>query len=87
MASTATVTGPLRGGAHDWAFGGTLLDVDRYGYVEEEYILSGEATRYGLAPGAELTRDGRWTVEPRGTSPYRTRSCSRGTTSAPASTR
>jgi len=73
MANTATVIGPLRGGAHDWAFGGTLLDLDRYGYVEEEYILAGEATRYGLAPGTELTRDGRWTVEPRGTSPYRTR--------------
>ena len=45
MANSATVTGPLSGGAHDWAFGRTLLDLDRYGYVEEEYILSGDATR------------------------------------------
>src|SRR5262245_20756051 len=73
MAGNATVTGPISGGAHDWAFGRTLLDLDRYGYDDEEYILDGEATRYGLAPGTELTLDGRWTVESRGTSPYRTR--------------
>jgi hypothetical protein len=45
--------------------------LDRYDYVEEEYIISGDATRYD--PVGELTADGLWTVEPAGEAPYTTR--------------
>jgi hypothetical protein len=44
-----------------------------HGYAEAEYLLEGTATRYRLAPGAQLTRDGHWKVEPAGTAPFRTR--------------
>jgi len=73
MTRVARVTGPVTGGARGWAFGRTLLPLDRYGYVDEEYFLDGEASRYGIATGTAVGRDGRWTVEPRDTSAYRTR--------------
>ena len=44
---------------------------EQYGYVEEEYFLSGEATAY--EPVGELTEDGSWTVQPADTAPYKTR--------------
>jgi len=50
-----------------------MLDTARFGYTEAEYALEGTATRYRLATGAELTRDGHWRAEPAGTSPFRTR--------------
>jgi hypothetical protein len=43
----------------------------RYGYVEEEYFVSGEAT--GYTPVGELGSDGEWQVEPAGTEPFTTR--------------
>ncbi|MEX1104476.1 MAG: alpha/beta hydrolase domain-containing protein, partial [Dehalococcoidia bacterium] len=49
------------------------LDLAAHGYDEAEYLLEGTATRYRLAPGAELRRDGRWDVEPAGEAPFRTR--------------
>jgi hypothetical protein len=73
MTQSATVTGRVTGGAHGWAFGRTLLELDRYGYVEEEYLFEGVATRYGLAPGTVAGRDGKWVVEPTGECAYRTR--------------
>lgn len=68
-----TVSGPLTGGRRGWPFGASMLDVSKYGYAEAEYLLEGIATRYRLAPGAELSRDGRWAVEPAGEAPFRTR--------------
>jgi hypothetical protein len=73
VATRPTVSGPLAGGRKGWPFGASLLDVSAYGYTEAEYLLEGAATRYRLAPGAELSRDGRWTVEPAGEAPFRTR--------------
>ncbi len=67
------VTGPITGGSKGWPFGASTLDVAAYGYAEAEYVLEGTATRYRLAPGAQLTRDGHWKVEPAGTAPFRTR--------------
>jgi hypothetical protein len=67
------VTGPISGGSKGWPFAATTLNVAAYGYTEAEYLLEGTATRYRLAPGAELRRDGHWQVEPAGQSPYRTR--------------
>src|SRR5438445_565914 len=64
--SEIKVSGPLTGGVKGWPFAGTTVDVAKAGYVEEEYIISGTATRYRLAPGAELGHDGRWDVESAG---------------------
>ncbi len=66
------VTGPITGG-RGRPFAASMLDVAAYGYTEAEYLLEGTATRYRLAPGAQLTRDGHWRVEPAGTAPFRTR--------------
>src|SRR3954447_5157748 len=71
-ASQSTVSGPLAGG-RGWPFAGALGDLSAHGYVEEEYILEGDAVRYRLAPGTEQTRDGRWQAEVAGSAPYRTR--------------
>jgi hypothetical protein len=67
------VTGPINGGAKGWPFAATSLDVARYGYTQAEYFLEGTATRYRLAPGTHLTRDGHWSVEGVGEGAYRTR--------------
>ncbi len=68
-----TVTGPITGGRHGWSFGGPLADLDRYGYVENEFFLEGSATRFAPAAGTALGRDGRWPVEAVETAPYQTR--------------
>jgi Alpha/beta hydrolase domain len=67
------VSGPVSGGSHGWPFGGPGVDLAARGYVQEEYFLDGTASRFARAPGSELGWDGRWTVEPAGTAPYRTR--------------
>jgi hypothetical protein len=67
-----TVTGPIEGGTQDGPWGAMPGEVaDRYGYVEEEFFLEGEATSY--QPEGELGEDGRWTVAPADTARYRTR--------------
>ena len=67
------IEGPVTGGRHGWAFARPLIDLSAHGYVEAEFFLSGEATTYALSPGAEMTRDGKWRVEPAGKVPFRTR--------------
>ena len=67
------LTGPVRGGAKGWAFGGPLVDLAAVGYRQEEYFLEGEAARYGPVAGTELGWDGRWQVEPVDRAPYKTR--------------
>ena len=67
------VTGPITGGTRGWPFGASTLDVSALGYVEAEYFLEGTATRYKLAPGAELRRDGHWDAVSAGEAPFRTR--------------
>jgi hypothetical protein len=67
-----TVTGPVTGGTRDKPFNAMPAALAaRYGYVEEEYFLSGEATAY--QPAGALGEDGRWEVSAAGTAPYRTR--------------
>jgi hypothetical protein len=68
-ATSLKVTGPIRGGAHGWPFGGALQLPQ--GYVEEEYFVEGVATRY--EPVGELGEDGKWTVQPAGQAPFKTR--------------
>ncbi len=66
-----TVTGPVTGGWRGHPFTACLGDICDLGYVEEEYFLEGTATRY--RPIGETTPDGKWTVEPGESSPYKTR--------------
>src|SRR5580658_1473463 len=72
-ATAPTVTGPVTGGSHGWAFGGPVVDLARYGYRQDEFFLEGLAVRYGLSPGTELGWDGHWEVQPVGSAPYKTR--------------
>ncbi|EFC82519.1 alpha/beta hydrolase domain-containing protein [Parafrankia sp. EUN1f] len=54
-------------------FIGTAIPVDlqQAGYVQHEYAAAGTATSYKAA--GTLSGDGRWTFQPDGTAPYRTR--------------
>ncbi len=65
---TATASGPVAGQPAN-AMPAELAE--RYGYVEEERFLSGEATEYEVV--GEVSEDGMWTVEPGATAPFRTR--------------
>lgn len=73
VAPRIEVTGPVTGGSRGWPFGASMLDLAHLGYSEEEYLLGGTATSYRLAPGAELSREGHWDVEPAGEAPFKTR--------------
>ena len=68
-----SLSGPVSGGSHGWPFGVPTVDLAGYGYRQEEYFLQGEADRYAPVAGSDLAWDGRWTVEPVGSAPYRTR--------------
>lgn len=67
-----TVTGPIPATAspgdpsHNYPFFSTPVDLEKLGYVEEEFFFSGSANRYNIQPMATATyRDGPY--------PYRTR--------------
>ena len=66
-----TVEGPITTGRGTIALASTSIDLAAAGYEQAEYFLSGTATSYTspVDPGA----DGRWTVSPADTSPYKTR--------------
>jgi hypothetical protein len=66
-----TVTGPVTGGR-----GRALISMpaalrERYGYVEEEFFVEGEATAY--RPDGEFGEDGGWSVTEASNAPYETR--------------
>lgn len=58
------------------------LDVGPFGYVEEEFFISGDATSY--TSDAPLTGDGLWTARPDASMPYTTRVIVRRPTDAAA---
>lgn len=66
-----TVTGPVVGGEHGWAFGEYYGDISKLGYVEEEYFIEGVAQRY--EPVGKLGKDGKWYLQANSTAPYKTR--------------
>ncbi len=68
-----TITGPIEGGRRGWPFSAPLDDGDSLAAVVEEFFLEGDADAYELAPGTEATIDGRWSVRPYATAPYRVR--------------
>ena len=49
----------------------TTVDLTRNGYLEQEYVASGQAASF--APKSPLGRNGRWTFEEAGVAEYRTR--------------
>ena len=67
------MTGPVTGGSHGWPFSLPRADLDAIGYVAEEFFLDGTATAYEAEPGAELGIDGKWSVRPSRSAPFRTR--------------
>jgi hypothetical protein len=67
---TPTIEGPVTGGNGIFVQG-TAFDPADVGYVEDEYFLSGTASAFISA--AALTADGKWTVTPGATAPYKTR--------------
>lgn len=50
---TPTVTGPIEVTPNSYPFLATDINLSRYGYVEEEFFVSGEAYRYDTAGGIE----------------------------------
>jgi hypothetical protein len=65
------VTGPVTGGK---GLPVTPLPTEikqQYGYVENEFFIEGTATSYKKS--GNLTEDGKWTVTPSTTAPYKTR--------------
>ncbi|OQV07698.1 hypothetical protein CLAIMM_12097 [Cladophialophora immunda] len=66
-----TVEGPIVGFRRGYPFASYYGNIRSIGYVEEEYFISGTATRY--QPVCNLTDDGRWTLQTTNTSAYRTR--------------
>ena len=69
----STLTGPVTGGSHGWPFSLPRADLDAIGYVAEEFFLEGTTTAYEVEPGAELGIDGKWSVRPSRSAPFRTR--------------
>src|SRR6186713_2218894 len=64
------VAGPISG-PESPSIDSTRLDLASYGYVEEEFFVSGTATSYGS--DAPLSADGKWTALPRDRATYTTR--------------
>ena len=67
-----TVSGPITGGVRDVVYVPMPPGIDEeYGYVEEEYFITGEAAPY--VPTAPLTEDGMWTLSEGPEAPYASR--------------
>src|SRR5947209_7018464 len=70
------ITGPIPQRAqpgdpsHDYTFYATPFDLRRAGYVEQEFFISGTATRYPPNPSADQQKQ---PADPIGTMPYTTR--------------
>ncbi len=68
-----TLQGPVTGGRRGHPFGAAAFDLAARGYVEQEWFLSGDATRYRHAAGTTRSFDGSWTAEPVEGRSFRTR--------------
>jgi hypothetical protein len=67
------VEGLITGGTRGRPFAASTLDIEKLGYVEEEYLLSGTATGFHDVDDSFSRRDGLWTVEPAAQSEFCTR--------------
>ena len=69
--ATPTIEGPVSGGAGHPSIAALAFDLATVGYVQEEFFIGGTASAYtNVEP---LTSDGKWTVTPGATAPYKTR--------------
>ena len=75
QAPTATVTGPITVPENTYPFLKTDIDLERYGYVEEEFFVSGNAYRYDTSGDIITTATKILTGGPNsdGTYPFNTR--------------
>jgi hypothetical protein len=76
VAVPTEVTGPITGGTYDVPFNPLPERVaDQYGYVEEEYFVTGTATSYTAesASGSAWGSDGKWAATPATEAPYTVR--------------
>lgn len=71
LGRAADLSQEITGGTGPFMGASAPPDLERAGYVEHEYVASGEATSYTTS--GPLTRDGRWTLTPDARAPYRTR--------------
>jgi hypothetical protein len=75
-AGPSTITGPIPNHAppgdpsHDYVFYSTPMNLDRVGYVEQEFFISGTATRFPSNPTADQQKVNATAI---GTMPYTTR--------------
>jgi hypothetical protein len=67
------VEGPITGGTRGRPFAGSMLDIEKLGYQEEEYLLSGIATGFHDVENSFSRRYGLWTIEPTDESEFCTR--------------
>jgi hypothetical protein len=79
-----TISSPPNAGQIQSAAPAAYIGLVESGYVEEEFFLSGVATRYGRS--GVWTSDGIWTVTPAGEEPYTTRVVVRRPTDPKSST-
>jgi hypothetical protein len=68
---SATIQGPVTGGKGAPQIAATTFDLASVGYEQAEYFISGTATAYTSA--SPLSEEGRWSVTPAATAPYKTR--------------
>ncbi|MBL7488090.1 hypothetical protein I6A60_10580 [Frankia sp. AgB1.9] len=71
--SDLAVAGPTGNGDRPHAFALPIFDLGGHGYIAEEFFFGGIATSYAPASGTHLGADGRWTLEPSGAAPFKTR--------------
>lgn len=72
-APAVDVSGPVTGGDKGWIYRSPVLDLEKLGYVLEEYFVSGTAQAYRMAEGASAGPDGVWQTEAADTRPFTTR--------------
>jgi hypothetical protein len=71
--SELVVSNQVPEGAKQRPFTAAVFDLAEDGYVEEEWFLQGDASRYGPAPGTSLTGDGNWSTVVTGSARFWTR--------------
>jgi Alpha/beta hydrolase domain len=70
LTSAATVTGPITTGHIIEPLTGLNQNMPAYGYVEQEFFVSGTAHAFRAT---STPANGRWTIKPTTTAPYKTR--------------
>src|SRR5262245_45320240 len=68
-----TLHGPIEGGARGYPFSMPSDDMVPAGTVIEEDFLAGTASGYDIDAGTEQGIDGKWSIHPTRTAPFRTR--------------